>query len=232
MNKLIGLIVLMLIVAGCASTNKERAASNNDAQKHLQDGIAFASSGSLKKAVIELDLAIESCEKKYSEKNTKVFAARGQVETLYYMVLAYTLNMDAIAVDTTCSDALYFRGYSELDLGNIETAQSYIERAIEMSPNNSRYLSELGHIHQTNKKWKEALEVFITSEESAELYSPENVKVRELTRAKRGVGFALTELNRIDEAEKKYEECLALNPNDKGAAQELVYLKKLREKKS
>ena len=231
MNKLAVMAVLFGVISSCTSTHHKQAIATDEAEKHLNDGAAFASAGSLKKAVAEFDDVIEICNRKYSDKKVKVFASRGSVETLYYMALAATQNIDAIAVDTTCSDAFYLRGYTELDLGNIVRAQSFVERAIEMSPNNSVYLSELAHIQQTNKKWNEALETFTESEGAAEIYSPEQLKITELTRAKRGVGFALTELQRFDEAEIKYKECLKLDPNDKGSAKELEYIKSLRTKK-
>ncbi|RYY73082.1 MAG: tetratricopeptide repeat protein [Gammaproteobacteria bacterium] len=232
MKKLLAVTLLAVVLASCTPTNTKPDVSTVEAEKHLNKGIDFASAGSLKKALTEFDQVIDICNKKYSDKKLKVFSSRGSVETLYYMALAATQGVDAMAVDTTCSDALYFRGYSELDLGNIALAQTYIERAIEMSPNNSVYLSELGHIHQTNKKWNEALATFTDSEDSAELYSPEQVKVGELTRAKRGVGYALIELQRFDEAELKYQECLKLDPSDKGSVNELEYIKSLREKSS
>jgi tetratricopeptide (TPR) repeat protein len=233
MNKLIYVIILSALVSSCATTkNGNSSSQGNNAKKHLQDGVAFVSSGSVKKAIYEFDQAIGICQNQYSDEKTKVFASRGQVETIYYMLLAAATNFPAQAVDTTCSDALYLRGYAELDLGNIGSAQTYVERAIAMAPVNSQYLSELGHIHQINKKWTDSLEAFSASEESAETYSPEEIKNSELSRAKRGIAFALIELNRIDEAEIKYKECLDIDPNDKKSLHELGYLKSLRAKKN
>lgn len=226
------MIILGALISGCATTKSDTSSQKNNAEKHLQDGVTFVSSGSFKKAIDEFDQAIKICENQYSDKKSKVFASRSPVETIYYMILAAATNFPAKAVDTTCSDALYFRGYAELDLGNVGLAQTYVERALAMAPVNSRYLSELGHIHQLNKKWDDALEVFSTSEEAAETYSPQELKNSELARAKRGIAFALTELNRIDEAEVKYKECLEIDPNDKKSLHELKYLKSLREKKS
>jgi Flp pilus assembly protein TadD len=56
-----------------------------------------------------------------------------------------------------------------------------------------------------------------------------------MSRAMRGVGFAvgfaLIELGRLDEAEKKFRQCLDLDKGDKKAIAELNYLQNLREKK-
>jgi len=45
----------------------------------------------------------------------------------------------------------------------------------------------------------------------------------------RGVGFALIELNRLDEAEQKYRLCLEIDPQDSIAMNELRYIEKLRK---
>jgi hypothetical protein len=42
------------------------------------------------------------------------------------------------------------------------------------------------------------------------------------------VGYVLVELRRLDEAEKKYEQCLKENPKDKKAAAELEYVRRLK----
>lgn len=44
----------------------------------------------------------------------------------------------------------------------------------------------------------------------------------------RGRGFALTELGRLDEAEKSYRDSLAVEPNNQRAMNELTYIQRLR----
>ncbi len=119
-----------------------------------------------------------------------------------------------------------------LDLGKIDIAEQFILRAVEMSPVNSMYLSELGHIYQIKKEWNKALDTFQKSEHSVEVYSHPDSKLEELSRAKRGVGFTLIELGKLDEAEKKFNLCLEINKNDKTALNELKYIKSLKIKKT
>ena len=117
-----------------------------------------------------------------------------------------------------------------MELGKIEDAKTFIKKALELSPSNSMYLAELGHIYQAEKKLVEAMELFKRAEESASAYSPENVKNTELTRAMRGVGYSLIELGRLDEAEEKYKKCLEINKDDKKALGELSYIQSLKNK--
>jgi tetratricopeptide (TPR) repeat protein len=52
-----------------------------------------------------------------------------------------------------------------------------------------------------------------------------------LGRARRGIGYVLVELGKLDEAEKKYQQCLADNPKDSRAAAELEYVRNLKAKR-
>jgi tetratricopeptide (TPR) repeat protein len=158
----------------------------------------------------------------------KIYVDRGPAESLFYKTMAEAAGEDAVIVETPCADALYIRGFAGLDAGQLEQAEEYIKRAIAMSPANSLYLSELGHIYHFKREWQQALDVFRDSEKFAAAYSPPKLRKEELARAKRGVGYSLIELGKLDEAEAKYKECLEIDRNDKNALQELEYIKELR----
>lgn len=42
------------------------------------------------------------------------------------------------------------------------------------------------------------------------------------------MGYALSEMGRLDEAEANYRECLKIDPKDKGAMNELLYIAQQR----
>jgi hypothetical protein len=50
--------------------------------------------------------------------------------------------------------------------------------------------------------------------------------------ARRGQGYVLVEPGKLDEAEEKYQQCIAANPNDSKAKAELDYVRKRKEKES
>ena len=125
-------------------------------------------------------------------------------------------------------EALYYRAYALLELGNLSAAQRDLEQAISLSPANPNYLSELGYIHQLERDWKSALQTYELAEEYARTYSPEEVRTAELSRALRGLGYVLVELGRLDEAAERYEECLDLDGSDQVAAEELKYVRQLQ----
>ncbi|MDH5434287.1 MAG: tetratricopeptide repeat protein [Gammaproteobacteria bacterium] len=224
-------IALIIFLTGCAGQHNRLSPDHKrDAQYYVNSGYNFLSKQNLINAVEEFDKAITLCKEQYGNGEQAVFAARTPTESLYYMLIATAESKNAVVIASTCADALYLKGYSVLELDKTELAQSLLERAVALSPNNSLYLSELGHILHAKKSWQEALDVFIRSESAAKTYSPDDVKEQELTRAMRGVGYSLIELGRLDEAEKKYNECLKINKNDEAAKQELIYIKQLRDK--
>lgn len=232
-------ILLLLLLSACAiQTDKSSrtivesgSATLSESERLLIEGYEQLNQRNSKRAIENyFDKVIEQCAYQYNSEEKAYFAARGMVDTIYYMLLAASAEdkKDAIAVETTCADALYLKGYASLDLGQLDVAQEYIQRAIDMAPMNSMYLSELGHIHHVRRDWPAALEVFMRSERAAETYSPEALKQQELARAKRGVGFSYIELGELGKAEQKLRECLAINGKDQAALDELKYIESLR----
>lgn len=189
--------------------------------------------------------AIESCEKvialfksHYGTSKSKIYCARSSPETLGYMLQAAAAmnkgefergKKDAIVLSNTWASAYFLKSYALQDLNHIAEAKSAIKLALELSPWSSLYLSELGSIYTLEKDWTRAKEVFEKAEEHAPL-SPDNLKAAELGVARRGLGYVFVELGQLDEAEKKYQQCLKENPNDAKATAELEYVRGLKAK--
>ena len=93
----------------------------------------------------------------------------------------------------------------------------------------AQYQAELGEWYKSRKDWARAYAAFEQASTAAE-FSPEEAKSFEKRRALRGMGFALSEQGKFDEAEKLFRQCLKLDPNDAGAKQELEYIREQREK--
>lgn len=227
-------IILIMLTAGCAS----QQAGNPDGrvQTDLSDPDVLLRKaqdllvkGHPEKAIDEYIMpVINSCAIKYENSKEKIYAAREQSEVLFYMLTAASESESASVVPITCANALYLGGYAYLELDDSDRAEQYLNRAVDMSPVNALYLSELGHLHHKKKDWKSALEVFELAEIAAESFSPAEEKNHELARAKRGVGYSLIELGRLDEAETKFQECLDMDPLDKSAMHEIRYIQSIR----
>ncbi len=209
------LFVLSTIIPGCATKNSTIDDSLDKQPPEwdvmLAKGSQILMSRSAKDAIQRyFDKVISGCEKLYGNSPKHVYATRDATEVIYHNLKAKVDNQAFITVSQTCADALYLRGYASLDLGQIDIAEEYVKRALEMSPVNSRYLSELGHIYHAKHNWEIALTTFERAEENATAFSPRDSMKQELARAKRGVGYSLIELGRLAEAERNCASVLKL----------------------
>jgi tetratricopeptide (TPR) repeat protein len=233
MNKFSLISIMFALLVGCASQPQKtsQVLSEPEIRTQLTNAASLIKQGNLKRALDgPLSQANTACDSLYLNKGKRVYVARDLAETILLLAMSAAADdkQDAEVIDSFCPDVFYMTGYAYVDLGKIEDAMHHVKKAIAMSPLNSQYLSELGHLYQVQRKHEDALKTFQESEAAAEKWSPDAVKKDELARAKRGVGFNLIELNRLDEAEAKFKECLELNAGDKGAANELAYIRSLR----
>jgi Flp pilus assembly protein TadD len=234
--------LLLLLWEFCATPQTNAAATNPDQDpqlsKLLEDARNLIDAKKPQLAIEKCDKVIEAFKTHYAKSEHKIYCARSSSENLAYLVMAGA-NMnnghfekgkkDAIALSSTWSSAYYMKGWALEELNKMREARTTILQAIELSPFNSHYLNELAYLFMLEKNWPKALETYRAAEEHAAL-SPDDVKQAELGRARRGMGYVLVELGKLDEAEEKYLECLKDDPNDKKAAAELEYVRNLKAK--
>jgi tetratricopeptide (TPR) repeat protein len=211
--------------------DKDSETSNllREAQKLLKEK-------KLPDAIEKCDQIIASFKAHYGNRKEKVYCARTSAESLGYMLKAAaeidkgtSQNTKAIALSPTWAEAYFNKAYALQDLGRTAEAKSNIMLAVELSPWNCKYLCELGSVYKLEKNWLKAKEVFELAEDQAPI-GPDEVKAIELGQARRGLGYVLVELGKLDEAEQKYQQCLAADPKDTRAAAELEYVRGLRAK--
>lgn len=237
------LIVGVLFLFLCA-IQSQKAAAPTDPDKDSQLLDLFKEAKLLieakkpQAALEKYEKVIASFKAYYANSKSKIYCARGTTESATYLVIAAAAmtkgefekdKKNAITLSSTWADAYFMKAYALQDLDRMADAKSAIQIALELSPLNSRYLSELGSIYVHEKNWAKAQEVFEKAEDNASL-SPDDSHAEALGQARRGLGYVLVELGRLDEAEKKYQQCLAADPQDAKAARELEYVRDLRAK--
>ena len=211
---------------------------NSALPKLLEEAQTLIKNKQPREGIANCDKVIAAFKSHYANSKHKIYCARTSTENLGYLLMAAAdMNKgefeagkkDAIALSSTWASAYFVKGYALQELGRISEAKAVLKLALELSPWNSLYLSELGSIYKLEKNWKEAKKTFEAAEEHAAL-SPEDRKSAELGLARRGLGYVLVELGQLDEAERKYLQCLKDDPNDKKAAAELEYVRNLKAK--
>lgn len=207
--------------------------------KLLEEARALIDAKKPEAGIEKCEQVIKLFESHYANSRHKIYCARTQAENLGYLVKAAADmskgtfergKKDAIALSSTWSAAYYMKGYALQELGRTAEAKGALKQALELSPWNSQYLSELGSLYVLERNWPEALKTFAGAEDNAPL-SPDETKADDLGRARRGTGYVLVELGKLDDAEKKYQQCLKENPKDSKAEAELEYVRGLKAKR-
>ncbi|PRC92429.1 Tetratricopeptide repeat [Solimicrobium silvestre] len=211
-------------------------AQSDSAEDNLQlqlvnEGAKLVASGKSAEAISNyFDKVIATYEAKYGNSKIKIYSARSSTESLAYMLEAANNKVSAKVVSSVWSMAFFLKSYALIEIHRPADSYPFLDKALEMSPKNSHFLSELGNRYQNQKNWTKALETYQLAEEAAKGFSPENSKKIDLGQAWRGLAFVYVEQNRLDEAEAIYLKCLELSSADSAAARELKYVRGLKAK--
>jgi len=177
-----------------------------------------------------LDPLIAAQEAENADRKETLYCSNTRAETLYCLLQAAREKKSAIALDGTLCNALFMRGFAEIDLGRIPAAEADHARMVALSPSNAHYLSEMGELQSRKHDWAAALSWFHRAETASGFAAPERVKA-EQGRALRGIGYVDVELGKLDEAEAAYRRCLEIDPRDQKAQAELGYVLGLKAKR-
>jgi len=226
------MFLALLVSANAYSDPPSGADPDKDPQmvSLLRDARRLIDSKKPAPAIEKCDQVIASFGARYGSSEQKIYCARTSAETLGGLLKAAVDKTNAIALSPTWADAYYVKAYALQDLGRLPDAKTNVQLAMALSPFNSQYQSELGEIYQLEKNWGKAQQQFEEAEGNANL-SPEDARASELGRARRGLAYVFVELGKLDEAEKKYQQCLAADPSDMRAKRELEYVRELKAKR-
>jgi tetratricopeptide (TPR) repeat protein len=207
-----------------------QASDKLDAEQYsrLLQGMERESRGNPQAAISEFfDPVIAFYESTYADKRQRYFSARSEAEALAYLLQATVDKTEARVVSRNWVEAHYLKGYALVDLQKLDAARVEYEAALKLAPHNSQVLGQLGDLYNRQKDFSKALETYRLAETDSE-YSPPEVKDQDRARAWRGQGYAYTELQQWDDADKMYRQSLALDKNDQRSLQELQYIQKQR----
>jgi Flp pilus assembly protein TadD len=216
-----------------SSVSSSDAAEDNKQVLLINEAARLIAAGKAQEALNNyIDKVIDAYETKYGNSKVKIYSARTQTESLLYLLEAGIHKENAKVVSAVWSEAFFLKSYVLIELKRPQEAAQFLDRALELSPHNSQFLSELGNRYKTEKNWTKALETYQKAEESAKSFSAVESKNLELGRAWRGEAFVYVEQGRLDEAEATYLKCLELSSSDSSATRELNYVRGLKAKKA
>jgi len=159
----------------------------------------------------------------------RIYCGMSVQETLLYLALAAKDKVAAVALPPGYCTALYLKGYALVDLGWVAEAKAIYERLLTLAPMYAQYQTEYGQLIRLEKDWPRMLAICTKAGDAAKIADPA-IKPVQQGAALRCQGYALTELQRYDEAEQRYRDALVINPKDGIAQHELDYIAQQRAK--
>ncbi len=192
----------------------------------LQDAVQLIKNKNPAEAIPKCETVINSYKGYYDPTKQRVYCARSPVASLGSLLEAAADGKKAIVISSTWAEAFFLEAFALQELHRPNEAKAALLAALVLSPFDSQYLNELAEIFAREKNWAKAAELFQKAEDDAN-YKPDLNRAEELARAKRGQGYILIEMGKLDEAESKYQDCLATNPNDQKARAELAFVRQL-----
>ncbi|WP_294309284.1 hypothetical protein [uncultured Sphingomonas sp.] len=165
----------------------------------------------------------------HANETRRIYCGMSVQETILYAGMAAKDKTSAVILPPGYCTALYLKGYALVDLGRVAEAKAIYERLLVLAPIYAQYQTEYGQLIRLEKDWPRMLAICTKAGEAAAIADPA-IRPMQQGAALRCQGYALVELHRYDEAEKRYRDALALNANDAVAQHELGYIAQQRAK--
>ena len=134
-------------------------------------------------------------------------------------------KLDFEWIDWGYKTCLKTQAFVAIERRDLQQALSMLRKVESLAPVSAGTSSEIGYVLNQLAKPAEALQAYRHSHELSKRYLSQRPY---LAIALRGMGFSLIELKRLDEAEKAFQESLQIEPGNKLANNELVYIQGLR----
>jgi tetratricopeptide (TPR) repeat protein len=226
---------LFLLLIAMATTLQVHAQGRGDTVSTTLQSMAMnAKSAHLRSQANHLVALIEA--KKFAEADQKALALRKSYEATFDPGLKqFTFHTQAEFEEFSKSSAVKFEwidfGYAQClkmqaylaaERRDFPAALAFLQSVDAVAPISADSALEVGYVLNQSGKPEAGLIVYRRAHALAEKY-PSQRPYR--AAALRGIGYALIDLKRLDEAERAFQESLKIEPGNKVALNELAYIK-------
>ncbi len=175
-----------------------------------------------------LSSALAFCGGQKKTAGRPVFSVTSDAEAKEYLASADPQALPTF-VDHACPSAYKAAAFLSVRAQDADAAFRYLDRAQELAPHWAEPVAERAYLIGTLGDRAASLEIYQTALGLADRY-PSSAYLKPLVL--RGIGFALIELDRLDEAQRAFETSLEMEPANEIARNELSYIQKLRGRKA
>jgi len=221
---------VVMSLAACAAAlppretpQSEKVVKQSSDDKEVADAISMIHAGKIQEAIDgPLTDVVTRLEKQYANSPDQVYSPRGPALRADYAALEAGDKKHPghgkriVNIGPSWAMAYWARGYGYSDLGRYAEAEVELNKALQLSPKDSQFLGELAFVAQRENRYDDSFKLYRAAIRNIDLMDtwkdPE--KNDFLCRAYGGQGFDLLQLKRYDEADKAYQNCLKIAPND------------------
>lgn len=239
MRQLVVFLSLLLPVAHCVAAEIEQvdtyiAGAKADAyigeefRANVTRAMLSAQRGDDRAAWSELEEVLAFCSDKKSSDDTRVFSVTSDAEAKEYLATAEPGVLTTF-VDHACPSAYKAAAFLSVRAKDSVAAYAYLDRAQALAPHWAEPLAERAYLTGSLGNRAASLEIYRAALQLAEKY-PSSTYLKPIIL--RGIGFALVELDRLDEAQRAFESSLQLEPSSELAKNELIYIQQVRARKA
>ena len=168
------------------------------------------------------------CNDKKNNNGARVFSVTSDAEAKEYQASAEPGVLTTF-VDHACPSAYKAAAFLSIRAKDSDAAFAYLDQAQALAPHWAEPLAERAYLIGSLGDRAASLEVYRAALDLAEKY-PSSAYLKPLIL--RGIGFALIELDRLDEAQRAFESSLQLEPTSELAKNELIYIQQVRARKA
>lgn len=133
-----------------------------------------------------------------------------------------------VTVDNDWCEAMLLKGYALNELKRPVEAGQMLEALVRHDPSNPNYFCEYAYTVRLNGQLERSLDLYKQAEKLAAKFRDRGSQAHWRAVSLRGQGFAYSELQRWDEAEKAYQRSLKYEPDSEIARNELQYIEQHR----
>jgi tetratricopeptide (TPR) repeat protein len=141
---------------------------------------------------------------------------------------SYMEQKVTVTVENDWCDAMLVKGYALNELKRPAEAAQVLEALTRHDPANAHYLIEYAYTVRLDGQLEKSLNLYKHAEELASKLPDRESSTHWRAMALRGQGYAYTELQRWNEAEKAYQRSFKYEPGNEIARNELQYIEEHR----